>query len=191
LCYKLLKIIQIIIEDKGMISQNLHQGILFVTLRRFVKDEDILERDYSIRPMYHPRYYNPNFEKNPFPREAFLADIHKSPIFTFWHAFLNMFGLNYNNSYEEVQDDMSDDIRVLRIRTQAIHGAEFLLVTAQLVAALTKLMYFNSLYAYHRSMDIFVSMQEDGELDSPQGPRNEDDDYTVTYDDVRVEGMKL
>lgn len=179
LTYQLLGVIQRIIRDRGMISHNLHEGVLYAALTPFLDDET-LEKRLNILPSYHENYLNPMLEDWTMIPEHFED--------TPWllRILYNFWGMCFS-AFDPSQPNESEIQHLMHVRSKAIRGAELLLTVAQLTAAVTKLMYFTSLYNYERAMNIFLSMQRDGEFDDEL--ENDDNSEDIETKDLSAKNQ--
>lgn len=126
---------------------------MFVTLRPFF-DDIYLEHELHVRPLVHPEYSGLLGLQHQYSEVIEGTFLHNA-----YRWFCSLIGHEINIFEQESKIEW-----LIRRRDKAILSAEFLIAVAQLTAAITKLIYFNSLYAYHRAMNIFINMQRDGEL---------------------------
>jgi len=156
--YNVFWTIQIICsQELELLSRNLHEGVLFAALHPYF-DEDALE-NLHIKPSYRQDYRNP---EDIFKELKDKSD--QNPWFLVWTLF-------------KVVNDMDSAVKefqnLYKLKMMAHHGAVLITYIAQLTAAITKLIYFTSLFNYQRAMNIFTQMKQNGQFPIEELKKNE------------------
>lgn len=148
----------------GLREKHLHEGLIFVCLSPIL-NRDFLE-ELNIKPLHRDEPLDATNDN-----EASWFDGIRD------YFFQSMDTKNQNHLYME--------------RVRAIDGAQFLFVAAALTAAITKLIYFNSLFSYSRAMQIFIKMERNGDLFENPASQEENNDYDYNSEPERPEYSSL
>jgi len=157
LLYRLLHTLQQVIYDQALLPRNLHEGVLYVTLSPYF-DDQALETSMNIKPSYREDYRNPYDVLNEWVDEDPLSTLFAWIGSWFWGQGSPQLNVSYDGY-----------VQLVRLKSMAIHGAELILCVAQLTSAITKLMYFTSLFNYQRAMTLFIEMQQNGDFSNCEG----------------------
>jgi len=163
--YKLLRTIQII-SGHELLSRNLHEGVLFVALDPFF-DRNTLE-SLNIKLSYSQdcRNYN-DLWKEWNDQSAWFKFVNGEE--SVWKKFLNL----------------------IKLKMMARLGAELITYFAQLTTAITKLIYFTSLFNYQRAMNIFIQMKQNGQFPIEQLKKNETETDEGEVEDLPDAGNQV
>jgi hypothetical protein len=152
----LIDTIRAMVEDGAMKPVYLSEGIGYVVTTSCVGECDTLRTRWTAEC----DYLKEHVEKNPVSSNWFADYLFSVPLF---NGAENSGPFSIENRQELNSPTPGSCKRFNRF----IHAAQLMIAVGAVTASVTKIIYFNTLYAYLRAMDIFITMQDNDECECP------------------------